>query len=197
MIVCTLITKYNQHDGLLDKILGLSAERSGVRIPGRGKCSLRTTVVHTNVNYPLYLYISLYSRLKGAIDNSVGLQDAYFRLKISIDTSVVIRCILQAQGFNWYFCRTCNYSCYNMVRCILQVAGFNWYPWWFEMHSIAYSRLKRSIKISMLIQEAYSRLKGSLRIDWWALIRRKYRRYGIWRGYREYLSYDEWETARN
>ena len=51
MIVCTLITKYNQHDGLLDKILRLSAERSGVRIPGR-----EPYAVDARVNYPLYLF---------------------------------------------------------------------------------------------------------------------------------------------
>ena len=38
------------------KILGLSAGRSGVRIPGRGKYSLRTTAVDARVNYPLYLF---------------------------------------------------------------------------------------------------------------------------------------------
>ena len=63
MIVCTLITKYNQPDGLLDKILGISAEKSGVRIPGRGKCSLRTKAVAARVNYPLFfVHICIFSR---------------------------------------------------------------------------------------------------------------------------------------
>ena len=39
---------------LIYKNLGLDAGRSGVRIPGRGKCSLKTTVVDARVNYPLY-----------------------------------------------------------------------------------------------------------------------------------------------
>ena len=44
----------NQGGGLMNKTLGLSAGRSGVRIPGRGKCLLRTTAVNTRVKYPLY-----------------------------------------------------------------------------------------------------------------------------------------------
>ena len=39
----------------MDKTFGLGAGRSGVRIPGRGKCSLITTAVDARVNYPLYL----------------------------------------------------------------------------------------------------------------------------------------------
>ena len=46
---------YNQRGGLMDKTLELSAERSGVRIPGRCKCSRRTIAVDAKVNYPLYL----------------------------------------------------------------------------------------------------------------------------------------------
>ena len=38
----------------MDKALGLSAGRSGVRIPGRGKCSLRNIAVDTRVKYPLF-----------------------------------------------------------------------------------------------------------------------------------------------
>ena len=38
----------------MDKTLGLSAGRSGVRIPGRGKCSLRTTAIDARVNYSLF-----------------------------------------------------------------------------------------------------------------------------------------------
>ena len=39
------LPKQNQRGGLMDKTLGLSSGRSGVRIPGRGKCSLSTTAV--------------------------------------------------------------------------------------------------------------------------------------------------------
>ena len=46
----------------MDKTLGLSAERSGVRIPGQGKCSLRTIAVDARVKYPLYI-VSLTPRL--------------------------------------------------------------------------------------------------------------------------------------
>ena len=42
---------FNQRGALVDKTLGLSAGRSGVRIPSRGKCSLRTTAVDARVNY--------------------------------------------------------------------------------------------------------------------------------------------------
>ena len=38
----------------MDKSLGLSAGRSGVRILGRGKWSLRTTAVDARVKYPLF-----------------------------------------------------------------------------------------------------------------------------------------------
>ena len=50
-----VLTPSYQRGGLMDKTLGLSAGRSGVRIPGRGKCSLRTIAVDARVNYPLYL----------------------------------------------------------------------------------------------------------------------------------------------
>ena len=39
----------------MDKTLGLSTERSGVRIPDRGKWSLITIAVEARVNYPTYL----------------------------------------------------------------------------------------------------------------------------------------------
>ena len=39
----------------MDEILGFNAVRSGVRNPGRGRCSLRTTAVDAGVNYKLYL----------------------------------------------------------------------------------------------------------------------------------------------
>ena len=55
MIVCTLITKYNQHEGLLDKILGLHAERSGVRIPGRGNSWPRNVLVDARVKHPHFI----------------------------------------------------------------------------------------------------------------------------------------------
>ena len=41
----------------MDKTFGLGAERSGVRIPGRGKCSLRTTAVDARAKYPLLFVI--------------------------------------------------------------------------------------------------------------------------------------------
>ena len=41
-------TILHQHGGLMDKTLELNAGRSGVRAPGRGKCSLRTIAVETN-----------------------------------------------------------------------------------------------------------------------------------------------------
>ena len=43
-----------QRGGQMDKTLGLSAGRSGIRIPGRGKCSLRTIAVDARVNYRLF-----------------------------------------------------------------------------------------------------------------------------------------------
>ena len=43
-----------QHGGRMDKTLGLKAGRSGVRILGRGKCSVRTTAVDARVNYPFF-----------------------------------------------------------------------------------------------------------------------------------------------
>ena len=46
--------KYDQRGGLMDKSLGLCAGRSGVQIPGRGKCSLRTIAFDARVNYPLF-----------------------------------------------------------------------------------------------------------------------------------------------
>ena len=44
---------------LMDKTFGLSAGRSGVRIPGRGKYSLRTIAVDAIVKYPLYFMFIL------------------------------------------------------------------------------------------------------------------------------------------
>ena len=46
----------------MDKTLALSAGRSGVRIPGRGKCSLRTIAVDAKIKYPLYFWIFSRSR---------------------------------------------------------------------------------------------------------------------------------------
>ena len=45
-----------QRVDLMDKTLGLSAGRSGVRIPGRGKSSLKPIAVDAMVSYPLFLY---------------------------------------------------------------------------------------------------------------------------------------------
>ena len=42
----------------MDKTLGLSGGKSGVRIPGRGKCSIRTIADDARVNYPLYFLTS-------------------------------------------------------------------------------------------------------------------------------------------
>ena len=39
----------------MDKTLELSAGRLGVRIPGRGKCLLKTIAIDARVKYPLYL----------------------------------------------------------------------------------------------------------------------------------------------
>ena len=44
-----------ERGGLMDNTLGLSTGRSGVRIPGRGKCSRKTTAFHARVKYPLTL----------------------------------------------------------------------------------------------------------------------------------------------
>ena len=49
---------FHTNGGLMAKTLALSVGRSGVRIPGRGKCSLRTTAIDMRVNYPLYLFSS-------------------------------------------------------------------------------------------------------------------------------------------
>ena len=56
-IVCVV-----KKNGLMDKTFGLSAVRPGVRIPGRGKCSLTTTAVDAMVKYPLFC--SLYQECK-------------------------------------------------------------------------------------------------------------------------------------
>ena len=45
----------HQRGGRMDKSFGLNAGRSGVRIPGWSKCSLRTIAVDAKVKYPLYL----------------------------------------------------------------------------------------------------------------------------------------------
>ena len=39
----------------MDKTFGLSAGIPGVRIPGGGKCSLKTIAVDARVNHQLYL----------------------------------------------------------------------------------------------------------------------------------------------
>ena len=44
------------HGGLMDKTFRLSAGRSGVRIPGRGKFLLRTKVIDAMINYPLFYF---------------------------------------------------------------------------------------------------------------------------------------------
>ena len=63
MIIISLTTKnglmiyffsQDQRGGLLDKTMALSTGRSGVRIRGQGKCSLRTIAVHSRVYYPLF-----------------------------------------------------------------------------------------------------------------------------------------------
>ena len=46
----------NQRRRLMDTTLRLCAGRSGVRTPGWGKCSLRTTAVDARIKYPLYLF---------------------------------------------------------------------------------------------------------------------------------------------
>ena len=48
-----LFSARDQRGGQMDTTLGLSAGRSGVRIPGRGRCLLGTTPVDARVNYPL------------------------------------------------------------------------------------------------------------------------------------------------
>ena len=47
---------FRQRCGLMDNPFGLNVGRSGVQIPGRGKCLPRTITVYARVNYPLYLY---------------------------------------------------------------------------------------------------------------------------------------------
>ena len=51
----SLFRSKEQRGSLMDKTLVLSTGRSGVRIPGRGKCSLRTIAVDARVKYLLYL----------------------------------------------------------------------------------------------------------------------------------------------
>ena len=49
----------------MDKTMRLRAGRSGVQIPGRGKCSLTTIIaVDARVKYPLYLSLPLYIEKK-------------------------------------------------------------------------------------------------------------------------------------
>ena len=50
---------FYQCEGRLDKIFECFAGSSGVRIPGRGKCSLRIIVVDVRANYQLYLSLSI------------------------------------------------------------------------------------------------------------------------------------------
>ena len=51
-----MLTNMAKVGGRIDKTIGLNAGRSGVRIPSRGKCSLRTIAVDARVNFPVYLY---------------------------------------------------------------------------------------------------------------------------------------------
>ena len=51
-----------QRDVLMDKSKGLCDGRSGVQIPGRGKCSLRTTAVDARVNIHFVYYQQLMRR---------------------------------------------------------------------------------------------------------------------------------------
>ena len=53
----------HQRGVLMDKTFELRAGISGVRITGRGKCSLSTTAVDARVKYPLYLH-EIYQRLE-------------------------------------------------------------------------------------------------------------------------------------
>ena len=48
----------------MDKTLGLGTGRSGVRILGRGKCSLRTIAVNARVNNLLYLFSGGFQSVK-------------------------------------------------------------------------------------------------------------------------------------
>ena len=51
-----LLIDFYHRGGRMDKTFALNAVRSGVRIPGQIKCSLRTTAVNAMVKYPLYLH---------------------------------------------------------------------------------------------------------------------------------------------
>ena len=58
--------RLNQRGCLLGKTLELSAGRSGVRIPGRGKSSLKILTVDARVNYPLCLLQCTYQYVHAA-----------------------------------------------------------------------------------------------------------------------------------
>ena len=51
-----LVMHFYQRGDLMDKTLRLSTKRSGVRNPGQGKCSLKTTAVDERVKYSLFFY---------------------------------------------------------------------------------------------------------------------------------------------
>ena len=53
----------------MDKTFGLNAGKSGVPIPGRGKCSLITIKIYARVKYLLYLELDTLSPLR--MDNFV------------------------------------------------------------------------------------------------------------------------------
>ena len=64
LTACSMaLTRYsasavNQRCGRMDKTFGLNDVKSGVRIPGRAKFSIRTTAADARVKYPLYLALA-------------------------------------------------------------------------------------------------------------------------------------------
>ena len=54
---------FNERGGLMDKTLGLDAGRSGVRILGRGKFSLRSLAVDARVKYPLLPFLNFINKI--------------------------------------------------------------------------------------------------------------------------------------
>ena len=58
----------------MDKTLGLlSTGRPGVRIPGRGKCSLITIAVDERENYPLHLLLIMPDQRRSLMDKTLGI----------------------------------------------------------------------------------------------------------------------------
>ena len=97
-----------QGGGILDKTLGICTGRSGVRIPGRGKCSLRTIAVDARVNYPLYLSTLNTMPTVSIVNRTVFMQN----VKISMHPSFYVTVLLLLwRYYDSWFCEMLLWLC--------------------------------------------------------------------------------------